>query len=255
MKITNSFWVTKNYISSYMGAEDKLKNILEEKNLGLKNKEINLNNNYIESYLKKINGGYNFKIINRKNLENLKKIFSAKLKLSENWFYLESDIIEIQKNIPLFLENIDFCLENNLEMIIFSDDFISAEDKFTKTFLLYFISTPILFFIYNPMLNSKIDSLYSERVKIEKAPLFESCEYDYKNNKEKYEYSKVFCQWYEKYFDKQKTKTDEILNYIQNSKDKDWFTILNTLSLLLAWWTIKLLRNLFKLYKRKKLEK
>lgn len=233
-------------------------------------------NIFMEEIFKNIKNWNNyFKIISKENLEKIKwelenfeKNF-AELKNIVNWNIPNFlwDWIENQK-IEDFLKNINYCLENNLEMIVFAEDnFNSAEDYIARSFLTKFIVYCFfLLFInafYYSLLEFLINSSLSNQAKFKFEMNFEKCLYLYENKdnykqnlteeeKEIDRKSKDFsykiygCEKYEWYYNLENTTLDNILIKFKNPEiNYEWtnFNYLTILSLSLSILTIKLVLN------------
>lgn len=233
-------------------------------------------NIFMEEIFKTIKNWNNyFKIISKENLEKIKwelenfeKNF-AELKNIVNW-NIPSFLwnwIENQE-IENFLKNINYCIENNLEMIVFAEDnFNSAEDYITKNFLTRFlVYWFFLLFInefYFGILEFLINSLLSNQAKFKFEMNFEKCSYlyehkdNYRENlteeeREIERKSKDFsykihgCKKYEWYYNLENTSLDNFLIKFKNSEiNYEWtnFSYLIILSLSLTILTMKLVLN------------
>lgn len=191
-------------------------------------------NIFMEEIFKNIKNWNNyFKIISKENLEklkwelqNLEKNFSE-LKNIVNWNIPNFlwDWIENQK-IEDFLKNINYCLENNLEMIVFLENYKTK--SFLKNFVIYLGVLIIFIYLFDFWKNF----LLSENAKARLNFYFDDCENIYNqkidknssyNKKEKTVEEKVLkdvadmiyknqdCKKFEWYYNLEISKLDKFL--------------------------------------------
>lgn len=246
------------------------------------NKEIYFWKNYkeIEDILKNID--YSKFFIPKNNflkileLNNLKNIL------------VELKKLETEENLNNFIKNIEFCIENNLDMIIFSYTWFSLKtginneednENLSSETILKLLAILISFFIlaniYSNIIESGINSMLSKQAKFRMENNFVICknwnyiliepedfksQKDYKTFKKEKDdnFKKIYwCDKYEWFYDKNLTNLDEKLLSIKKWELKyeknNSISYISIMSLLLSYFSIRLI-DLFFVYKRRRLE-
>lgn len=243
-----------------------LENILNLSDLGTKLQENEINfwtNIFTESLFKKLRSENKFiKIIKNADLEELK--FS--LENVEDRYLIRYEILKKRNQLNLlhmlwdpinsesikyFLKKIDFCIENNLEMIIFvEENFIYFEHKIStnilKRFILAFTSFFVFMIIFFHLSNFWVNFMSSDRLKLEKDWSFRYCKKNFEYDKEFYDRNLKQCEKYEKFYNLEFTELDKKLIVFREWEfDYDWGTISyeSIICIILAFFSTKFFLN------------
>lgn len=172
-----------------------------------------------------------FKIIPNYELENLKKSFeNIENEYVRIYTYKKNNMLWSPINyekVNIFIENLNFCIKNNLEMIIFTEEgFNSGEHQIAtlilKWFIIFLSLWVFLIFLFTKIIDFWVNSMLSEREKLESNYNFLNCKFRHEiEKKEYYENYYKECKKYKKFYNQDFTNLDKIL-YNSERRKTGW---------------------------------